>query len=652
MQIRVPVRLSVPVAMCLGLLCASDAWGDSALTGPDGAFSDHGIAAPVSELRGIVGVRTAAGRELVVANAYDLGTRGYVLITDLESSETGQVYCPDDVPHRPPYAAIRASTGLFYTAQGGVLLELDPATGRWTFQGTPSVDASAYLAFTESPDGRIWAGSVYGTVLVSYDPRTGVMEDHGRLDPREQYVMDLAADDAGWVYAGIGTARGNIVAYDPETGEKRSLIPEDERRQETAVVYPTIDGAAVGRAAGRTFRLHDGRATEIDPAAAPRRKDVGDVYWSQATALLPSGREIVRYDLANRRISVRDPGATEPRTIEIAYESGGAAITSLGLGPRGTVYGSTAHPMHFLAFDPRAGRLEDKGAIVAIGGGNLCSITRLDDAVFGAQYPHGRLWRYDVDGAWGPEEGNPRWVAEWPDDIARPRAAFAHPDGRTVVIGGYADYGLCGGGLGLYDIASGTSRLLRAEGDLLPGHSPIALAALSDGSLVTGTSVDCPGGGHTSATEAEVVRLDWTTKRVADRVAPVPGDRNVVSLAVGADGRVHGLSGGSTWFVIEPDTWSVVHAQSLAAYGSVPRHALHPAPDGTIVALLSRAILRLDPEILTVEVSARPPAAVTAGGALSSGSIVYASGSRLWSYRQTGGAVFLPFAGRRPDGQR
>lgn len=609
-------------------------------------FVDHGVAAKVAELRGIVGLHTADGRDLVIANTSDLSDRGHVLITDLDSGETQQVYGPEGVRNSPPYAAVLASTGRFYTGQGPVLLELDPATAKWTFHGVPSADASAYLAFTEAPDGVIWAASVYRTVLISYDPSTGDMVDHGRMDPAEQYVFDLAVDDRGWVYGGIGTARGNIVAYYPVSGEKRSLVPEDERIHENAVVYPTQDGAAVGRAAGRTYRLHDGMATAIDPADAAARKDVGDIYWSQRTARFPSGRRVIHYNLPERWLDVLEPGASEPRRVDIDYVAGGVTITSFGLGPDGVAYGSTAHPMHFLAFDTRSLILSDYGHIPAIGGGNFCSITHQGGAVFGAQYSHGRLWAYDPGLPWQPEDGNPRWLSEWPQDVTRPRSAIAHPDGRHVLMSGYAGYGLCGGGIGIYDVVDGTETLLTAEDDLLPGHSPIALAALSSGDIVGGTSVDCPGGGHTTATEGEVFVLDWRTRQIARHMVPVAGERHVVSMAVAPDGLVHGLTGHATWFVFDAAAGVLVHSESLAAYGSVPRHSLHVDRDGSLMALFSRALVRLDSVALTHAVIATPPEPITAGGALSDGVLVFASGAHVWSYREPIAPAYLPRAHR------
>ncbi len=132
---------------------------------------------------------------------------------------------------------------------------------------------------------------------------------------------------------------------------------------------------------------------------------------------------------------------------------------------------------------------------------------------------------------------NPRILAQWKSDICRPRTALAHPDGKHVMMAGFAGYGLCGGGIGIYDLASGEEQLLLAN-DLLPGHSTITLKALPNGDLVGGTSVSAPGGGHPTATQAELYILDWESKQIVFHMVPVPGDGNIVSIQVAADGLV------------------------------------------------------------------------------------------------------------------
>ena len=68
----------------------------------------------------------------------------------------------------------------------------------------------------------------------------------------------LALDDAGWLYCGIGTARGNIVAYNTNTGEKRQIPAEVERTSRGGWVFPSVDGKVYGTVAGKNWRLHNG----------------------------------------------------------------------------------------------------------------------------------------------------------------------------------------------------------------------------------------------------------------------------------------------------------------------------------------------------------------------------------------------------------
>ncbi len=758
------------------LVCALVAGGAMA----QDAFVDHGVGAKVAESRGVVTTQTADGRCLVIANALDTSPISYVLVTDIDTGETKQYFCPEDVRQSAPYGSLMHSNGKFYTTQGSIFLEFDPAAGEWTFQATGSPIGSAYIGFTEGPDGTVWAGSVYQTGLISFDPETREITDHGRMDPEERYLNTLAVDDAGWVYCGIGTARCNIIAYNPATGEKRQLIDEDERVTGSGSVYPTDDGAAYGTAVGKHYRLFEGQATPIEKADVPPRRDVRNIGWGAKTGAFPDGRRVRTYNLPDKWLEVHNPETDETKRIEFDYETEGVSITSLGAGPSGVVYGSTCHPMHFLALDTNTETLQDMGAIPQVGGGNFCAIATQGDIVIGAQYAAGCLWAYDVNMPWNPthrreglrisaqdlmkvseckdghwsylaghdiaflcgdkfgaegtfklnapedgkyylyiqpfrsaryctvqfllddkeigepyvatnnttradelqiygpidlqagehrltvrtlesegqepwcaicsvdltqekreqplvaEEVNPRVLGQWKRDVCRPRTALAHPDGKHVMMAGYAGYGLCGGGIGIVNLETGQDTLLTAEEDLLPGHSCITLKALPNGDLVGGTTIGAPGGGHPTATEAELFILDWETKKITFHTVPVPGDGSIISIQVAADGLVYGLSSNSTFFVFDPDKQEIVHSESFKDYGGVPRHALQLGPDDKLYAMQGAAIVRITPGTFEHEKLADTPVNITAGGALVNGLLCFAGGSHVWTYQVPG----------------
>jgi len=227
---------------------------------------------------------------------------------------------------------------------------------------------------------------------------------------------------------------------------------------------------------------------------------------------------------------------------------------------------------------------------------------------------------------------NPRVAASWKRDICRPRTALAHPDGRHVLMAGYAGYGLCGGGIGIYHLETGKAELLTADEDLLPGHSCITLQALPNGDLVGGTCIAAPGGGHSTATEAELFILDWSTRKLAFHTSIGSRITSIISILVAGDGLVYGLAGDSTFFVFDPGPRKMVHTESMRAYGRPVRHALQAAPDGTLSALFTQSIVRITPGTFAHSKLASPPTPVTAGGALVNGLLCYASGSHVWTY--------------------
>lgn len=737
--------------------------------GAQDGFKDYGVAAKVAECRGRTTAVTKDGRNLIVVSAYDKSKRGYLLVTDIDSGVTTQHYCPPGVPRAAAFGSLMSKNGKYYISQGPWFLEFDPEAGQWTFHGIPSKDASTFLCVTQGYDGTVWAGGTYKSTLISLDPETHEMKDHGRMDPREKYLWSLAVDKSGWVYGGIGTARCNIVAYNPRTGEKRPLLKDDDRVHGTARVYPTTDGAAYGLAGEQFYRLSEGRATPIERAEAAPRLRVG-----QSRTQFPDGRHIIRYDLPGRRIEIQHPKTEKVRAIEFDYQSEGVGLTSLGEGPNGIVYGSTCHPMRFIVLDMKKGTLEDWGSIPSAG--NFCAITHQGDFVIGAQYSKGELWAYDVKKPWNPfrrrktfgiparqlitlgeckdghftyltshdvvffhgdkfgAEGtfrlmaptdgpyylhiapyrsrkyctvqflfdgkeigepyvatcdktglgellvygpldlkagehrltmkplraktqepwcavcsvelgkqkrehlvvegasHPTVLAKWKRDICRPRTALAHPDGKHVMMAGYAGYGLCGGGIGIVNLETKEETLLTAEKDLLPGHSCITLKTLPNGDLVGGTSVAAPGGGHATAKEGELFIVDWETKKLTYHTVPVPSDGHIISIQVLADGLVYGLSSKSVFFVFDPSSREVVHSESFKDYGAVPRHALQIGPDGKLYAMLRKAIVRVHPGTFRHEKLAEPPVDITAGGALVNGKLCFANVSHVWTY--------------------
>lgn len=608
----------------------------------DTGFADLGIAAPVTESRGVVVTRDAEGRSLTVACLLDMSPLGSLLVTDIDTGETEQYNFPESTRSErfavwAPFASLLSRNGRFYTFAGKTLLEFDINERRFTFAGVPAPTEECYTgtAMIDGPDGRIYGGSYPNSHLVSFDPKTKEMKDHGRMDPRENYPSNMAVDSAGWLYCGIGTARFNIVAFDPKTDEMRQMVVEKDRALGTARVFRGADGRVYGEAGEKWHKMLAGKGETLPKEHVPELEPWQAIPFGKASGVFPDGRELVRYNLPERWMLVKDPKTGREKRIEIRFRSGGAAISTIALGPDGKIYGSTSHPMHMFAYDPSPRVLIDFGAVNKIGGGNICAMASQGQYLAGPSYSSGYFHLFDTTRPFDQESAtdpNPKIIAQFEGDITRPRTCLAHPDGEHVLMAGFMGYGMTGGGIGIVNLKTGAKELLTHE-QVIPFHSTHTLKALPNGDLVGGTSVLTPGGGHAREKEGVLYIMDWKTKKVVFRTVPVPGAEEVFSLEVGSDGLVYGIASGSRFFVFDPRERRIEHREDLSRFGSLVRPALISGPGGTVYALLSSSILRIKGENFAVEKIAESPLPITAGLAVKDGWLYFASNARLWRYR-------------------
>lgn len=597
------------------------------------ACQDHGIAARMSESRGHI-LTEVDGRPTILALAMDQigGSRICLLVIDALTGETEQYWHPEDrAANSASYALLLASTGRFYVTFGSQFLEFDPRERRWTFAQRTAHGTA--MSWSEAPDGTIYAGLYPSAMLLIYDPHQRSLREVGPLDPTQQYVSFLEAGDDGWVYAGIGTQLCNLVAYRPADDERRPLADEATRRVGGGWVTLGVDGHIYGRLHADTpyLRLRDGAAIPVERPAASAI--TGAINWQQGIHELSDGRRIKDFDLPGRTFTLEQADGSS-RQVTFDYESGGANITSLAVGPGG-VYGSTSHPMTLFRWDAQQRELVNLGRLARIGGGNICSFAAKDHMLYGAAYGGGLLVAFDTGKPWNGAQGdapNPAYLLDWKRDIGRPRVLLLHPDRQHLIMGGFPGYGLAGGGLGIFDTQTGEAQLLTHE-QVVPGQATVTLRALPDGNLVGGTSTRTPGGAARVANEAVLYILDWNTRQVVHHSVPVAGASDVSSIELGPDGRIYGISDTSQLFVFDLASRSVVHREDLSAHGHPPRfnESLLADEHRELVLVMDRAVLRITAETFVTRLVSRLPFTVTGGSAISDGRLFHAVGSHLWS---------------------
>ena len=628
--------IAVAVVFLLSTLWHPNVCFAQAQPGSEERLIDHGVPAAVSESRGAIATVDGEGRPIILATALDIhngASRTSLLVIDAQTGETQQYWYPDEnAPAPANFCLMVSSKNMFYMMLGDVFLEFDIAQRAWTF--AKNMGLGMAMALAEGPDGTIYAGTYPHLQLLAFDPKTREITHLGQLDPVQKYAFSLVTDPAGWIYAGVGTASANIVAFNVQTKECRQLVEESDRSTGTGQIHRGKDGLIYGRLPNRPWlRLHDGQAEPVDEASP--KASIMNIRWGATFKNFPDGGALTAFDLTGKSFSIVDAQGNKS-TVTFDYVSAGAGITSMIAGPGKKVYGSTCHPFRFFACDAQTGALETFGGLRRVGGGNFCGLAVLDDTVYGAAYCGGWLYAYDTTKAWRDsqdESANPRIVAKYAE-ITRPRAALALPDKKHVIYVGYPGYGHVGGSIGFYDVAADEATLLDNEA-ILPGQSTVTIKALPDGNLVGGTSIAAPGGAEPVAKAGHLYMMDWQTRKVVFDVQPVPGASEVNCIEVAPNGNVYGITNTAQLFVFDPATKEIVCRHDLAGHGGPlrPDQSLLLGPAGRLYALLSRALIEISTEDHSPRKVAELPAGATAGGAICNGRLYYAVGSHVWSCR-------------------
>jgi len=199
------------------------------------------------------------------------------------------------------------------TWDGALILRFDPKRSEQGLEvvGKPSATEDYLWQFDVGKDGRLYACTYPNAKLVRFDPKTGAMDDLGRMHPTEMYARSLAVGPNGKVYVGIGTAKGDLVVFDPATGQHRSILPaplQAAKGWSTASVSRRTDDQVYAEFGTNSMRLEDETATIVEEAP------------SRPPLKLRDGREVVAFGRGT--FSLKDPRTG--RVVERTFKYAGA----------------------------------------------------------------------------------------------------------------------------------------------------------------------------------------------------------------------------------------------------------------------------------------------------------------------------------------
>jgi streptogramin lyase len=511
----------------------------------------------------------------------------------------------------------RIYLGSYY---GAHLLRFDPKTEKWDDLGQPAGGGESFIcSLTTAPDGKIWGGTYPSAMLFSYDPKTGVSENFDRMDPEQFYCYPTAGHD-GLIYCAILFAKTDIVVFDPVKKVKKSLIAPEIRKPGRVNLYLGKDGKVYSHFAtsDQWFRVEDAErligVSRADVPLIPRA--------------LPDGR--IFYSVNNNILRVEDPVTRERREIPLRYEAAGSFIFVVGTGPDEKIYGSSMLPLRLFAYDPRKNSLLNLGK-ASHATGEIYSMSPLNGRLYVCSYPEARVSVYDPSKPLrfgDSEDSNPRDLGPMGGELYRPRAMISGPHGN-VYIGGYPDYGLLGGAIGVYDPTRNEKRVYR---HVITNQSIASLSYVEKLDLIAaGSSV--LGGTGTRAVEKEAKLMLWDPKEEKKifEITPAPGAKTILSLATTVDGMVYGITNDEKVFVFDPGKQEITKIFDLGF--KEPREiSLQLGPDLRLYGLAKEAIFFIDPRNDHVSLVAVPPVPIDSGMATVGRKIYYGSGANLWEF--------------------
>ena len=616
-------------------------------------FLHHGVAAPVSNHRGTVATVDGEGRDVVLVWLFDHRGGYALLMIDAETGKSEEIPMPFPPGGDCPYASILSTGNKFYTHFNSYFTEFDPVKRAFTFHHETARQMT--MGMTEDDNGVIWSVSYPNSGVVSFDPVTRTFKDYGHVHKENwaQYQRHVAADDAGWIYFGIGSTASHIIAFDPETGKAKPMIPEAERVKGAGYVCRDVNGRVYGRSGDNWYELYKGESKKIAEPAV-NAKPIITSSQSLFHREFPSGKLLKSCDLINRVLVVENPKTGESKTLDFEYTSEGAHIMGLAVAPGATICGGTAFPMRFFSYDPAADEWTNRASY-----GQWNTVVRQGDRFFVGGYGGGFLLEWDPSKEWVAtdkvKEGcNPHFITQCTPPIHRPHDLLAHPDGKTVVLAGTPGYGYTGGGLLFWDRDTQT-RVLVEHTEILPEHSTLSLVALEDGKLLGGTTTGAGTGGEKKAEQAELYIMDMATKRLDWHEPIFPGAQGYTDLYSAPSGLVYGVADRTRFFVFDPAKREVVHEQDTgAAFGPTISHQgprvfvsgrqgvatpcpqageTGPSPLSALYMLFVKGVARVDLATHAITMLAESPVPIGPGGDYLDGRIYFGSGSHLYSYK-------------------
>ncbi|MCC5938083.1 MAG: hypothetical protein JJU34_12445 [Lunatimonas sp.] len=592
-------------------------------------FTNHGPQLFASMIQGSVFAEASDKRLLVYTVVR--GEPAHLLGYDVQ---TGQLVLDQPLPEADgAWDLAQATDGTLYApGANGSLFAHVPGSHEVTDLGI-ALEGETYLwNLTAGKNGEVFGATYPGCRVFRYHPDDGFSDvARGPLVENENYVRSLAFyPKTGMVYAGVGS-KAHLFEIDPQTGQKRTLLPEKYAGFEFVYgleIVPGSDGndrlfvllnngsitlvynlktglfeqeiadidmwALAGSPEGESvFLTENGNLKRFDPNGSFEHaevvaEDIGTAkafYYSAdgLIYLLTSDADLITYDPIEKVL--------DRQKLEVPRQP--IPIHSLQLGPDGKIWSGGYLAGGNAAFDPAT-----RKSTFLPGMEQTEGMSVLDDWIFFGIYPKGRFYKYHTKDPWNLVEGTPTFIGQ----IENQSRAFAHavlPDRKQVVFGTIPEYGKLGGSLVRFDLRTETMHLF---------DSPVEKQAISGlvytgDYVLVGTTISGGLGIAPQTPEAKLLGWDPESGEKLFELTPVPGAAALTGFLGMPDGTIWGMGDGHL-FIFDPKAREVVSVQQLYDYPPFGSHVWRSAflvlhKDGNVYGTDVSELFKVDPVSMT-----------------------------------------------------
>lgn len=466
----------------------------------------------------------------------------------------------------------------FEDEKRSAILRLDHSTGELTEVGD-TAPARLIWDMDTAPDGTIYASTSRqnNAGLWEFDPETEETEFLEELEDQSRQDARSIAATEDTVYIGLGNAEADLIAFDRDSEDQESIIPED--LAEADYVYAldaSEDLIAVGTSSPGVIALVDADDPSTYSATTMPSGTVQEIVLVDETAYFTSGGRLWSFEAGDdnaTELAEVDPPGGQTRGI---YHSDG---TLQGTGSLGYVWSydlgsgevSTSSIVEasennsdndddsssqLQRAEPAQSLAASEGAVFT--GGHFSLGTRSNasdelsqnpvpgepkasvidgDSMYLAMYSSGELVEYSTT------EGEYRTLAEAPQGHNRPRDLHLDHRSHQLLMAVQNDTG-SGGSLVIYDQEAEESTTLEP----FETEAPSAVTSAHGVAFLAGSS-----GMQGENGDAVIAAIDTDTEETLWEIEPVEGSDTITGL-VELNGDLYGITVEGSLFRVNIET--------------------------------------------------------------------------------------------------